>query len=281
MCGIVGSACAPRESREWISNATLALKHRGPDDNGWVQIDDISLGMTRLAIVDLEGGVQPFISLDNRYSLVFNGQIYNFRKLRTQLENLGYKFRSASDTEVILHAYIQYREQVVEHLEGMFAFAIWDSLEKTLFIARDKFGEKPLSFAHLPNGGIVFSSEIKALLSHPDVSKNPDIDSIQLMLNFGYVPSPRSAFEDIKKLPPAHFLIWRNKSFTMTKYWEPPTAPRAHRLAIAKVRARAALNKRCARVQRWPMAGSTFKPLGVAKRPRFANQWQPTHPCDS
>ena len=223
MCGIVGSACAPHESREWISNATLALKHRGPDDNGWVQIDDISLGMTRLAIVDLEGGVQPFISLDNRYSLVFNGQIYNFRKLRTQLESLGYKFRSASDTEVILHGYIQYREQVVKHLEGMFAFAIWDSLEKTLFIARDKFGEKPLSFAHLPNGGIVFSSEIKALLSHPDISKNPDIESIQLMLNFGYVPSPRSAFEDIKKLPPAHFLIWHNKSFSMTKYWEPPT----------------------------------------------------------
>ena len=223
MCGIVGSACAPRESREWISNATSALKHRGPDDNGWVQIDDISLGMTRLAIVDLEGGVQPFTSLDKRYSLVFNGQIYNFRKLRSQLENLGYKFRSASDTEVILHGYIHYRELVVEHLEGMFAFAIWDSLEKTLFIARDKFGEKPLSFAHLPNGGIVFSSEIKALLSHPDVSKNPDIESIQLMLNFGYVPSPRSAFQDIKKLPPAHFLIWRDNSFIMTRYWEPPT----------------------------------------------------------
>jgi asparagine synthase (glutamine-hydrolysing) len=223
MCGIVGSAFAPHESREWISRATSALTHRGPDDYGWVQTDAISLGMTRLAIVDLEGGVQPFISLDNRYSLVFNGQIYNFRKFRTQLERLGHEFRSASDTEVILHGYIQYKERVVDHLEGMFAFAIWDSIEKILFIARDRFGEKPLSFTHLPNGGIVFSSEIKALLSHPDVSKNPDIESIQLMLNFGYVPSPRSAFKDIKKLPPAHYLIWHNKSFVMTKYWEPPT----------------------------------------------------------
>jgi asparagine synthase (glutamine-hydrolysing) len=223
MCGIVGSACAPHEAKDWISYSTSTLDHRGPDDSGWVQIGDISLGMTRLAIVDVEGGVQPFISSDNRYSLVFNGQIYNFRKLRTQLENLGHHFRSASDTEVILHGYIQFKERIVDHLEGMFAFAIWDSIEKTLFLARDKFGEKPLAFAHLPNGGIVFASEIKALLSHPDVSKDPDTQSIQLMLNFGYVPSPRSAFKDIKKLPPAHFLVWKNKSFTMTKYWEPPT----------------------------------------------------------
>ena len=224
MCGIVGSACAPHESRNWISHSTLSLTHRGPDDSGWVQIDEISLGMTRLAIVDVEGGVQPFISLDKRYSLVFNGQIYNFRNLRRELEKLGHKFRSASDTEVILHGYIQFRERIVDHLEGMFAFAVWDSLDKTLFIARDKFGEKPLSFAHLPNGGIVFSSEIKALLSHPDVSRAPDMESIQLMLNFGYVPSPMSAFKEIRKLPPAHYLVWRDKKFTMTRYWEPPTA---------------------------------------------------------
>lgn len=223
MCGIVGSACAPHESRDWISHSTSSLTHRGPDDSGWVQIDEISLGMTRLAIVDVEGGVQPFVSIDKRYSLVFNGQIYNFRKLRVDLENLGYRFRSASDTEVILHGYIQFGERIVDHLEGMFAFAVWDSFEKTLFIARDKFGEKPLSFAHLPNGGIVFSSEIKALLSHPDVSRTPDMESIQLMLNFGYVPSPMSAFKDIKKLPPAHYLVWRDRHFTMTRYWEPPT----------------------------------------------------------
>jgi asparagine synthase (glutamine-hydrolysing) len=223
MCGIVGSACAPHESRDWIAHSTSSLTHRGPDDSGWLQIDEISLGMTRLAIVDVEGGVQPFVSIDKRYSLVFNGQIYNFRKLRVDLENLGYRFRSASDTEVILHGYIHFGERVVDHLEGMFAFAVWDSFEKTLFIARDKFGEKPLSFAHLPNGGIVFSSEIKALLSHPDVSRTPDMESIQLMLNFGYVPSPMSAFQDIKKLPPAHYLVWRDKHFTMTRYWEPPT----------------------------------------------------------
>ena len=141
MCGIVGSACAPHESRDWISHSTLSLTHRGPDDSGWVQIDEISLGMTRLAIVDVEGGVQPFISLDKRYSLVFNGQIYNFRNLRRELEKLGHKFRSASDTEVILHGYIRFRERIVEYLEGMFAFAVWDSLDKTLFIARDKFAQ--------------------------------------------------------------------------------------------------------------------------------------------
>ena len=223
MCGIVGSVCAPHESRGWICHSTSLLAHRGPDDSGWVQVDEISLGMTRLAIVDAEGGVQPFISLDKRYTLVFNGQIYNFRKFRVELENLGHRFRSASDTEVILHGYIQFRERIVDHLEGMFAFAVWDSFEKTLFLARDKFGEKPLSFAHLINGGIVFSSEIKALISHPDVSRTPDMESIQLMLNFGYVPSPMSAFKDIKKLPPAHYLVWRDKQFTMTRYWEPPT----------------------------------------------------------
>ncbi len=222
MCGIVGSASAPHESRDWISHSTSQLSHRGPDDSGWIQNDLISLGMTRLAIVDITGGAQPFLSLDGRFSLVFNGQIYNFKSLRTSLEKLGHKFRSASDTEVILHAYISYREKVVDHLEGMFAFAIWDSQEESMFLARDRFGEKPLSFAHLPNGGLVFASEIKALLSHPNVSRDPDLQSIQLMLNYGYVPSPRSAYKDVKKLPPAHYLLWKDKQFRMTKYWTPP-----------------------------------------------------------
>lgn len=222
MCGIVGSACAPHESRDWISHSTSQLLHRGPDDSGWIQNGLISLGMTRLAIVDIAGGVQPFVSLDGRYSLVFNGQIYNFKSLRSSLEKLGHKFRSASDTEVILHGFIAYREKVVDHLEGMFAFAIWDSLEKSLFLARDRFGEKPLSFAHLTNGGLVFASEIKALLSHPDVTREPDLQSIQLMLNYGYVPSPRSAYKAVKKLPPAHYLLWKDKQFSLTKYWTPP-----------------------------------------------------------
>lgn len=223
MCGILGSVCAPSESNNWIATATSTLNHRGPDDSGWVQMGNVSLGMTRLAIVDVKGGAQPFVSLNNRFSLVFNGQIYNFKKLRTQLENLGHKFRSASDTEVILNGYIQFGERVVDHLEGMFAFAIWDSLEKTLYITRDRFGEKPLSFAQLPNGGIIFSSEIKVLLTHPDISHNPDLSSIQLMLNFGYVPSPRSAFSGIKKLPPAHYLIWKSNSYVLTNYWKPVT----------------------------------------------------------
>ena len=223
MCGIVGSASAPHESRDWISHSTSQLSHRGPDDSGWIQNDLISLGMTRLAIVDIAGGAQPFVSLDSRFSLVFNGQIYNFKSLRSSLEKLGHKFRSASDTEVILQGYVAYREKVVDHLEGMFAFAIWDSQEESMFLARDRFGEKPLSFAHLPNGGLVFASEIKALLSHPDVSREPDLQSIQLMLNYGYVPSARSAYKDVKKLPPAHYLLWKDKQFSMTKYWTPPT----------------------------------------------------------
>jgi asparagine synthase (glutamine-hydrolysing) len=222
MCGIVGSVCTPRQTREWISNATTLISHRGPDDSGWIQNETMSLGMTRLAIVDIKGGSQPFVSMDNRYSLVFNGQIYNFKALRKKLEDKGHKFRSESDTEVILHGYIEYREQVVNHLEGMFAFAIWDSAENKLFLARDRFGEKPLSFAKISNGGLVFASEIKALLSHPDVSREPDLNSIQLMLNFGYVPSPRSAYVGIKKLPPAHFLVWQNNELSMTKYWDPP-----------------------------------------------------------
>lgn len=221
MCGIVGSALAKFEPETWVKNATLVLNHRGPDDSGWIRDTAISMGMSRLAIVDIKGGTQPFYSTDKRFVIVFNGQIYNFKELRIKLQKLGANFRSESDTEVVLQSFIYLGIGALDLLEGMFAFAIWDTKESRLFIARDKFGEKPLCFSKLPNGGLVFASEIKALLTHPEVSRNPDYKSIQLMLNYGYVPSPKSAFSNIGKLPPAHYLVWHAGSFEITRYWQP------------------------------------------------------------
>jgi len=221
MCGIVGSALAKFEPDTWIKNATHVLSHRGPDDSGWLRDTSISMGMSRLAIVDIKGGTQPFYSADKRFVIVFNGQIYNFKEIRTKLQALGAQFRSESDTEVVLQGFIYLGIGVLDILEGMFAFAIWDAQESKLFIARDKFGEKPLCFSKLSNGGLVFASEIKALLTHPEVSRNPDYESIQLMLNYGYVPSPKSAYSNIGKLPPSHYLVWHDGSFEITKYWQP------------------------------------------------------------
>jgi asparagine synthase (glutamine-hydrolysing) len=221
MCGIVGSASANLEPETWVKNATHVLSHRGPDDSGWLRDSPISMGMSRLAIVDIKGGTQPFYSENKRFVIVFNGQIYNFKEIKTKLQALGAFFRSESDTEVILQGYIYLGIGILDILEGMFAFAIWDSKESKLVIARDKFGEKPLCFSKLPNGGLVFASEIKALLTHPEVSRNPDYESIQLMLNYGYVPSPKSAFSNIGKLPPAHYLVWQDRSFEMFRYWQP------------------------------------------------------------
>lgn len=223
MCGIVGSVAAKNQNPDWIRESTLCLSHRGPDDSGWVRLDEASLGMTRLAIVDIQGGTQPFASPDQRFVLVFNGQIYNYKTLRLSLEKQGHRFKSDSDTEVILIGFIEYGVEVVHHLEGMFAFAIWDQLERSLFIARDKFGEKPLSYSLLNSGGIIFASEIKALLTHPELSRQPDLESIQLMLNFGYVPSPKSAFKDVKKLPPGNYLTWKHGELQVIQYWTPQT----------------------------------------------------------
>lgn len=227
MCGISGIVSPnTTPSLELLQRMTRTMRHRGPDDEGYHTEPGAGFGFQRLSIIDLSGGHQPMSSADNQLHIVFNGEIYNFRKLRQQLEATGrHQFRTQSDTEVILHAYQEYGDDCVRHFRGMFAFAIWDSRKKTLFAARDRFGKKPLVYAQLGNR-LVFASELKALLEHPDIRKDIHYPAIDLYLALQYIPSPYTIFSQIKKLPPAHTLRWTNREVQIHRYWEPLFTPK-------------------------------------------------------
>src|SRR5215813_1477895 len=219
MCGIAGHV-GPT-ARELLPTMLGLLKHRGPDDSGIYSSDDAGLGMTRLAIVDLVTGQQPMSDPAGRYWIVFNGEIYNFRQLRTTLEAEGRTFRTRSDTEVIVQAYAAWGEACVERLRGMFAFAIWDTARRRLFLARDRLGKKPLYYWH--RGHLfLFASEPKALFCHPAVARSLDWAALHHYLAFGYTPATRSIFDSIKKLPPAHTLTVVAGRPTQRRYWQLP-----------------------------------------------------------
>jgi len=189
---------------------TGTLAHRGPDDQGVYAADGIGLGHRRLSVIDLSVQArQPMENEDGRYRIVFNGEIYNYRELKKELLQRGHRFRSDSDTEVILHLYEDEKENCLHRLRGMFAFAIWDDKKRQLFLARDRVGKKPL-FYRLDDQGLLFASEIKAILEDPGVCPRPDFVAIHHYLTYHEVPSPFSAFDGIKKLPPAHYLICRD-----------------------------------------------------------------------
>jgi asparagine synthase (glutamine-hydrolysing) len=196
------------------------IRYRGPDDSGSLIKDGVALGMRRLSIIDLAGGHQPISGEDGSATVVFNGEIYNFRELQAQLEAHGHKFQTRSDTEAIVHAYEQYGTASVDHLRGMFAFAIWDERNQKLFIARDRAGEKPLYYTLTPTGTLVFGSELKSLLEHPGVSRETSAESLDSYFSLGYVPDPLSIFTDIKKLPPGHFLTFSNGRLEVRQYWD-------------------------------------------------------------
>src|SRR3989442_600970 len=232
MCGIAGHV-GPT-ARELLPAMLGLVKHRGPDDSGIYSSDDVGLGMTRLAIIDLVTGQQPMSDPTGRYWIVFNGEIYNFRQLRTMLEADGRPFRTRSDTEVILQAYVAYGEACVERFRGMFAFAIWDTARRRLFLARDRLGKKPLYYWH--RGHLfLFASEPKALLCHPAVSRALDWSAFQHYLAFGYTPAARSIFDSIEKLPPAHTAMLADGRLTLARYWRlPPADPAPHRPGLAE-----------------------------------------------
>ena len=212
MCGITG--IFDTSQRREISQPLLArmndvLQHRGPDDDGFHLEPGIGLGHRRLSIIDLNTGHQPLYNEDDSVCVVFNGEIYNFRALVDELSALGHVFRTKSDTEVIVHAWEQWGEACVERFRGMFAFALWDRNSQTLFLARDRLGVKPLYYAVLQNGMLVFGSELKALLAHPAVPRVVDPCAIEEYFAFGYVAEPRSIFKNVYKLPPAHTLVVR------------------------------------------------------------------------
>src|SRR6266550_3500051 len=228
MCGIAGfidlwDQRSPRGQDERagiLANMCEVIRYRGPDDSGSLLKDGVALGMRRLSIIDLAGGHQPMSGEDGSATVVFNGEIYNFQDLQPQLEGRGHVFRTRSDTEAIVHAYEEYGNTCVDHLRGMFAFAIWDDREKMLFIARDRAGEKPLYYTLTPSGTLVFGSELKSLLEHPAVKRETSAESLDAYFSLGYVPDPISIFQDIKKLPPGHFLTFSDGRLIVKQYWD-------------------------------------------------------------
>ena len=222
MCGIAGHV-GPT-ARELLPAMLGLLKHRGPDDSGIHAAGDVGLGMTRLAIIDLVTGRQPMSDAAGRYWIVFNGEIYNFRQLRAELVAAGCRFRTRSDTEVIVHAYAVHGEACVERLVGMFAFAIWDDAERRLFLARDRLGKKPLYYWQRDRL-FLFASEPKALLCHPAVARSIDWAALHHYLAFGYTPATRSIFDSIRKLPPAHTATLVGGRLTQRRYWQMPAGP--------------------------------------------------------
>jgi len=196
-----------------------AIRHRGPDEDGFYFSDGVGLAMRRLAIIDLKSGQQPIHNQDRTAWIVFNGEIYNYRELREQLEKLGHEFYTDSDTEAIVHAYDQYGTDCPKYLRGMFAFAIWDERTKSLFLARDRVGKKPLLYAEL-DGELVFGSEFTALLQHPRISRDVDVEAIHYYLTFICVPAPLTAYRAIRKLEPGHWLLWRGGEIKTERYWQ-------------------------------------------------------------
>ena len=223
MCGIVGftSKDSAEKKSELLQRMNSCIIHRGPDEDGFYADETIGLAMRRLSIIDLAHGKQPIHNRDKTKWIVFNGEIYNFQELRIDLEKRGYEFKTNSDTEAIIHLYDEYGEDCVSYLRGMFAFAIWDEKEKTLFIARDRVGKKPVLYSHLTNGDLVFGSEFTALLAHPEISREVDYSAIDSYLSFLCVPAPQTAFKQIRKLEPAHYLIWKNGRIETKRYWMP------------------------------------------------------------
>jgi asparagine synthase (glutamine-hydrolysing) len=229
MCGIVG-VFAP-ERAGGIDPLTVremrdALRHRGPDDAGEFVGGRIGLGHRRLSIIDLRTGRQPLGNEDGRVQIVFNGEIYNYQQLQVDLERRGHRFRTRSDTEAIVHGYETFGARIVERLDGMFAFAIWDAARQRLFLARDRAGIKPLYYAHR-NGWFAFASEIQPLLQLPWVSRQVDPGSLDAYLARGYVTAPRTMFRDVHKLPAAHTLTVDDSGVRAARYWSatPMAAP--------------------------------------------------------
>jgi asparagine synthase (glutamine-hydrolysing) len=223
MCGIAGRFnYDPREPVDpaILGAMTDAVSHRGPDDAGYYLGDGIGLGHRRLSIIDLSTGHQPVGNEDGAIQVVFNGEIYNFAEVRAQLVALGHRFRTASDTEVIVHGYEAWGERCVERFRGMFAFALWDGRTRRLMLARDRVGVKPLYYSEIPGKGIVFGSEIKSILEDREVSREWRPDAIDKYLALLYVPSPDTIYRQVHKLPPAHVLIAEGGGIRLLRYWD-------------------------------------------------------------
>ena len=209
MCGIFGKLAfreSPTLSLTQLQEMGNRIRYRGPDDDGYLTDGPLAMGMRRLSIIDLAGGKQPISNRTNEFTVIFNGEIYNFRELRKDLEKRGYTFRTNTDTEVIVHLYEEKGIDLLHDLRGMFAFALWDRRQRNLILARDRVGKKPLYYAVTPRG-ITFGSEIKAVLADPSVSRDMDPAAVDQYFTMQFIPHPRTIFKSIQKLPPAHYLV--------------------------------------------------------------------------
>lgn len=223
MCGIAGffgNIGEEQYSHSVLNRMLSRIRHRGPDESGVFLSPELSMGSVRLSIIDLASGQQPLCDDTGRYWIAFNGEIFNYRELRIELEKLGCNFRTNSDTEVLLLAFREYGTDCLNKLNGQFAFSVWDTLEKRLFLARDRVGIRPL-FYTFSGQHLVFGSEIKALFEFPGVQRRLDEYSLQQVFTFWTTLSPRTAFENVHELPPGHYMIFENGHAGLKRYWTP------------------------------------------------------------
>ncbi len=226
MCGIAGFIDVKRNcanAEHLIDRMCKVIRHRGPDGQGIWAGDGMALGMRRLAIIDLAGGAQPMFNEDQSVLVVFNGEIYNYRKLQQELEERGHRFSTKSDTETIVHAYEEYGDECVEHLRGMFTFALWDRNRQRLLAARDRFGKKPLNY-YWDGERLIIGSEIKSILE-AGIPREINPIALDEYLVYRCVPSPNTLFKDVMKLPAAHILIYEDGQISTKRYWDLPFTP--------------------------------------------------------
>ena len=223
MCGICGfsyRAFQPEQTESILKSMCDTMVHRGPDDWGLHYDGLMALGMRRLSIIDLQTGHQPITNEDQSIWVVLNGEIYNFPEIRENLVKKGHRFTTKTDTEIIVHLYEEKGEGLIEDINGMFGLAIWDAKKRRLILARDRLGIKPLHYMCTKDGEIVFASELKALLKYPDWTPRMDLESLNLYLTYEYVPTPKTIFKDVFKLPPGHMLIFEKGHLRLKEYWD-------------------------------------------------------------
>jgi asparagine synthase (glutamine-hydrolysing) len=220
MCGIAGYVSNSQEADEVLVRMTRRLAHRGPDEEGFYRDRTVALGHRRLSIIDLSGSHQPMSSADGAITVAFNGEIYNFQALREELDLRGFRHRTQGDTEVLINAYRAYGTAMLEKLEGMFAFALWDRDNQRLFVARDHFGVKPLYY-FWDGKTFVFGSELKAVMQHPAVTADLDLDAIGLFIECQYIPSPKTVYRNVHKLNAAHAMVLEKGDVRSWRYWTP------------------------------------------------------------
>src|SRR5436190_1850078 len=224
MCGITGwvnleQSKAPHDHTEAVLHSKCErIVHRGPNSEGMWLDDQVALGMRRLSIIDLHTGDQPVYSEDKSIVVMMNGELYNYREVRADLEKRGHKFVTQTDTEIVPHLYQEYGDDFVDHINGMFAITLWDTRKKRLVIVRDRFGEKPVYYGVF-DGKLLYASEPKALLAHPSVKPELNLDAFRQYLSFDYVPAPQSVYKGISKLPAAHIMTVENGEVRIRRYW--------------------------------------------------------------